>query len=171
MNKEDMAPIRGGFTYLIETIKDGVVVDREVVHNLVPVAALNDCLSVWLKGGAQSSAWYAGVYKNNYTPLSTDTAATFPGAGVANESTAYSESTRRQVTLGTIAGGAVDNSASKAEFTANDTETWYGMFISSISTKGSTSGTMISAVKFSAPKVVDAGTVLQVTAGFAFTSA
>ena len=153
-----------GFTYTIETLKDGQIVDREVQHNLIPTEGLNHILSVLLSGGAQVATWYIGLYEGNYTPSTNDVMATFPAA--ATETTAYGAATRIEFTEGAIAAGAVDNSAARAEFTFNATKTIYGGFICSSPAKGNASGTLLSVVRFGSPKPVESGSVLRVTAGF-----
>jgi len=161
--------IRGGFNYLVQILdQHGNVRESEVVHNLMPTEGLNHMLGVTLKGVAQVAAWYVGVFEGNYTPVPGDTAAAFPAS--ATESTAYAEATRRALTLGSVVAGAVDNSASRAEFTLNAAKTLYGGFISSASAKGATSGVLLSAVRFSSPKVLASGEVLRVTAGFTLVS-
>lgn len=161
--------LRAGFNYVIEIIgADGVVRDREVTHNLMPAEGLNHMLGVTLKSAAPIATWYVGLYEGNYTPTSGDTAAGFPTS--ATESTSYDETTRQTLTLGVVASGTVDNSASKAEFTVNASKTIYGGFISSSSAKSATSGVLLSAVRFSSPKVLAASEVLRVTAGFTLAS-
>lgn len=158
-----------GFTYLIEEIKDGQVVSVEEVKNLVPAEGITHILNTVLKGGAQTASWFIGLYEGNYTPVGTDTAATFPGS--ATECTTYSAATRVAFTPGAIAAGSLDNAANKAEFTLSANKVVYGGFISSASAKGSTSGILLSAVRFGSPKSLDSGSVLRVTAGFTLVSA
>lgn len=160
--------LTGGFQYLIEVVKNGVVIDSEVVHNLLPEEGIAHILSAALKGGTQVSTWYIGLFEGNYTPVPTDTAATFPGA--ATECTAYAEAARQEWVEGSIVSGTLNNSASRAEFTSNANKTVYGGFVSSNPTKGATSGTLLSVVRFSSPKTFDSGSVLRVTAGFTMTS-
>ena len=141
---------------------------RERIHNLMPTEGLNHTLSVTFAGGSQVATWYVGLFEGNYTPLSTNTMATFPAA--ATESTAYDESVRRTWVESTPAAGATTNSASKAEFTMSATKTIYGAFISSSSVKGGTTGVLASAAKFSSAKTVDDGDILRVTASISLTS-
>ena len=165
-----MERAKAGFVYTVEAIKDGVVVDREEVHNLIPTEGINHLIEVGLKGATQVTSWNVGIFESNYTPDASDTMATLPGA--ANESTAYTELTRRPLVLGAVSGGSADNSASRAEFTGSTNgKTIYGGFIASSSTKGATVGTLLSVVKFATPKSFDAGTILRVTAGLQITSA
>lgn len=160
--------LNGGFEYLVEVLRNGEVISSERVHNLMPTEGLDHILSVAMKGGSQVPTWYIGLFEGNYTPVATDTAATLPG--LATESTAYDEATRVAWNEGSIVTGALSNSASKAEFTANAVKTIYGGFISSNQTKGSTTGVLLSVVRFGSPKTLEAGSVLRVTAGFTLTS-
>lgn len=163
-----MSNVQAGFEYLFEILRDGVVIDSFTEKNLVPTEGLNHFLNVEFKGATQIGTWYLGVYEGNYTPVSTITAATISAA--ATETTAYNETTRVAFVPGTVASGAVDNSASRAEFTLNATKTIYGGFLSSASAKGATTGVLVSAVKFSSPKSLVSGDVLRVTASFTLTS-
>ena len=158
-----------GFTYLVEVIDaHGNVTDSEIVHNLMPTEGLNHVLSVLLKAGSQVTQWYVGAYENSYTPVAGDTMAAFPAA--AGETTAYAAATRPAFTPGTVAAGAVDNSAAKADFVFNATKSIVGGFVSSASAKGSTAGVLLSAVRFATPKSVDNTSTLRITAGFTMSS-
>ena len=162
--------LTGGFTYTVELLDPaGNVVETSTDCNLMPAEGIAHLVNTTLKAGAQVTSWYVGLFEGNYTPASTDTAATLPAA--ATECTAYSASTRLAFTPGTLAAGAVDNAASKAEFTFSSDKTVYGGFISSASAKGSTSGVLLSVVRFGSPKILSAGSTLRVTAGFALASA
>jgi len=160
--------LKPGFNWKVELIKDGVLTDVTEDHNLMPTEGMNHLLSVLLKSGSQIGNWYVGIYNGNYTPLPTDTAATFPGT--ATENVAYSQAQRPVFTAGTVASGAVDNAASVAEFTSTTNATVYGGFIASSAVKGGATGVLLSAVKFSTSKNFEAGSILRVTAGFTLTS-
>jgi hypothetical protein len=165
--------IKAGFVYLIQVFNPDGTEDpaqREIVKNLMPTEGINHMLDVLLKNGVNVPTWYIGLYANNYTPIAGDTMATFPGT--AGEITGtYDEATRVEWVEGAIAGGAVDNTASPAEFTFNANQTVRGGFMSSVSTKGGTSGFLISAVKFASPKNMTADGVLRVSGGFTVISA
>lgn len=160
--------LKGGFEYLIETLVNGVVVDSEVVHNLMPGEGIDHLLSVALKGGTQVATWYVGLFEGNYTPSSSEVMTTFPG--LAAETTTYDEAGRVTWVEGAVVSGSVNNSASRAEFTSNANKTIYGGFIASNQTKGSTTGVLLSVVRFASPKSFEVGTVLRVTGGFTLTS-
>lgn len=158
-----------GFEYTIEVLdKDGNVTDREVVHNIMPLEGIHHVLNTVLKGGAQVAQWHIGLYETAYTPTPNDIMATFPTQAV--ETTEYASATRMTFTPGTLAAGSVDNSANAVEFEFTAAKLIYGGFISSSSAKGSTSGVLLSAVRFGSPKSVDSSSTLRVTAGFTMAS-
>lgn len=152
-----------GFQYTVEHIRDGEVLSTEVVDNIIPTEGCNYVLNTSFVAGAALTPWYVGLFEGNYTPVAGDTAATFPAS--ATECTAYAEAARVTWVPGTVAAGAVDNSASRAVFTVNATKTVYGGFMTSVATKGSTLGVLGSAVRFAAPKAVTSGDILRVTSG------
>jgi hypothetical protein len=155
--------IEAGVVYEVELVRKGQVIARERVHNLMPTEGLNHLISVGVKGGTQIGTWYIGLFEGNYTPLATDTAAAFPAA--ATECTAYDETTREEFVDGAAAAGAVNNSASKAEFTLNASKTLYGAFMASAPAKGATTGVLLSAARFASPKAGEAGDIIRVTGG------
>ena len=163
--------IKTGFEYTVEVVNKhtGAVREREVIKNLMPMEGITHMQNVLLKGGSQVLSWFIGVYSGAYTPVSGDTMATFPTA--ATEFTNYVGATRKAFTPGTPVAGVVDNTANKAEFELSEDETLYGGFISSSSAKGSTSGILLSAVRFGSPKALSTDEVLRVTAGFITASA
>lgn len=161
--------LRVGFEYTIEVVdKNGVVTDSETVHNLMPTQGMDHLLGVLLLGNSPTTQWYVGVYENPYSPVASDNAATFPA--LAGESVAYAGTTRLAFTPGTVNLGTIDNSLNPAEFEATEETVFYGGFISSSAARGSTSGILLSAVRFSTPKSVDPTSTLRVTAGFSLVS-
>lgn len=118
-------------------------------------------LNVGVKGVSAYATFYVAPFKGNYTPLATDTAATFPGN--AQETTAYDGTTRVAVTFGTVTAGSVDNSASKAMLTASAAETWYGAALYSNPTKGATSGVLLAVQRFPAPRAMTIGSSIELT--------
>jgi hypothetical protein len=153
-----------GFVYAVELVRpDGSVKDREVIHNLQPVEALDHMMGVVFKGAVQASTWYIGLFEGNYVPTPSAKAATI--AADATECTAYTPANRVEFVEGASVNGAIDNSATKAEFTFTANKTIYGAFMASSSPHGSTTGVLMSVVRFASPKVVELGDVLRVTAG------
>jgi hypothetical protein len=68
--------------------------------------------------------------------------------GTWTELTAYDEAARPGWTAGTVAAGSVSNTASKARFTASGSMTVLGLFMTSVATKGGTTGTLYGAADF-----------------------
>lgn len=158
-----------GFTYTIECVdKDGNVKWAEEVHNIIPTEAQNYFITSSLTGGTRYSTWYVGIYENNYTPVAGDTMTTF--AASAGEVTTYSEAARPTFTPGSVASGLVTNYDSPAEFTLSADKTVRGGFIASSSTKGGTSGLLLSAALFSSSRSVLTGEGLRVKAGMQLAS-
>ncbi len=162
--------VSAGFRYVVEVVNKhtGVVRDREEVKNLMPEEGIRHTLNGLLKNAAPVSTWYIGLFKGNYTPQSTDVMATFPVD--ATEATEYADE-RHAFVPGTIVGTTVDNAASRAEFTFSAPAVVHGGFISSSAAKGSTSGVLLSVVRFGSPKSLGADEILRVTAGFIMASA
>ena len=142
-----------GGTFTFEHIRNGKVIDTWQEDNIVVDEGLNYILDSALSGAAANTTHYVGLFKNNYTPISTNVMSTFPGAGVANEAnTEYNEATRPTWTEAGVSAKTITNSASPAAFTFNTSVTIYGAFLASNSTKAGTSGNLISAAKFSASR-------------------
>lgn len=143
----------------------------EEVKNLTVTEGLNNLLTNQFKGSAYTAAWYVGLIDNTgFSALNaTDTAAkittTTPSGGTNSwqENIGYSGGVRPTLTLGTASGGSIDNTASKAVFTASGTETIYGGFVVSSGTQGGTTGTIYGEAAFSATKSLTSGDTLTVT--------
>lgn len=132
--------------------------DERIDSNLVVTEGMNHMLDVVLHGTTAVGTWYFGLYSGNYTPVATLTAATFTSATTEITSTTegYSESTRQAFVEAAAASGSTNNTASKAAFTiatASSVSVWGAGLLSS-STRGGTSGTLLSAAKFSAVRTL-----------------
>jgi hypothetical protein len=152
-----------------QIVRDGQIIDEFDAPNLVVDQGLNHILDTVLHGSTQVGTWYLGVFEGNYTPVAALTAAAI--AGAATECTAYGEATRPAYDEAGAAAKVVTNSASKATFTFNATKTLYGAFIISDNTKGGTTGTLLAASKFAAPKGVVSTDQLLLTYSFTAASA
>jgi len=149
--------------------------DERVDSNLVVDEGLTHVLDVVLKGGTQITTWYHALYAANYTPLNSLTAASFPATAteITSGTEGYTEATRRTWVGGSISGNAVDNTASKAAFTIATASSLAvnGAAVLSVNTKGSTSGKLLSAVKFSATRTLYDTDVFNLSYRLALTSA
>ena len=123
---------------------------------------------------ARITSWYLGLYgaASSNDPAAGDTMSSHAGW---TEVTDYTEATRPAATFvaaTTVNPSVVTNSASKAQFTMNNTVTVGGAFLTSNNTKGGTSGTLFSAKDFSAPgdRNVVSGDVVLVTYTFSLSA-
>lgn len=146
--------------YVIECWRNGELAWVDEFHNLVTTEGLNDSLDKHFKASAYTAAWYVGLTTGTPTFAAGDTMASHGGW---TESTAYSESVRQTLTLGTPSAGSVSNTASKATFTINATATVGGAFMSSNSTKSGTTGTLYGGGAFGSNRSLFSGDVLTVT--------
>lgn len=133
-------------------IRDGEVIEEFEDHNLITNEGLNAMLGVMLYGNSQINPWYLALYTGNYTPLATDTAATLPGN--ATECTGYTAGVRQQWVPAAPSSQSITNSASRATYTFNATQTIYGAFMTSSQTIGGTGGTSFAAALFGTAKNV-----------------
>jgi hypothetical protein len=141
---------------------DGTVKWTECGYNLIVDTGINDALDKWLKGSSYTAAFYVGLTSSSPTPNAADTMSSHGGW---TEVTAYSESVRQTLTLGSVSAKSVSNTGSKAVFTINSNSTTVGgAFLATNSTKGGTSGTLISVKAFTGGnKTADTDDVLNVT--------
>lgn len=141
--------------------RDGTLLWLERVHNLVVTAGLNDSLDKHFKGSGYTAAWYVGLTGNSPTFAAGDTMSSHAGW---TEVTAYSEANRQTLTLGTVAAGSVDNSASKAVFTVNANGTAVGgAFVVTNNTKGGSTGVLYGGAAFGANRTLNSGDTLTIT--------
>jgi hypothetical protein len=151
--------VRSKTGVILRERKKPVLKWKDGFKNIVVTAGLNILLDSTIKTGVSSPAWYVGL-KGTGTMVAADTMSSHGGW---SEITPYSDSTRPAFTPGTIASGAVDNSASKAVFNCNATSTVFGCFLVNNSTKGGTTGTLYGGGDFSSSRAVVNGDTLNVT--------
>ena len=73
MNEKNLK-IGGVFTY--SHIRDGKIIDTWEEPNIVVNEGLDYTLDSAFSAGTPITAWYLGLFKNNYTPQATDVALT-----------------------------------------------------------------------------------------------
>lgn len=134
----------------------------DTIENLVVNTGLDDMLSKYYKGSSYTAAHYMGLTDGTPTVDPADTMASHAGWV---EVTAYDEAVRQTITWGSVASQSVSNSASKAVFTiSSDSTTIGGGFVTTNSTKGGSTGTLVGAGAFTAgDKSLDDGDALSVT--------
>ena len=145
---------------------DGQIKWVEEVDNLVVTAGRNDILDKYYKGSTYTAAHYVGL-KSAGAVNAADTMASHAGW---TEVTVYDEAVRATITWGTPASGSVDNSAAVDVFTMSDTVTVAGAFVTTVNTKGGTTGTLVGAADFSVSRSVIDNDVLEVTVTASLTS-
>lgn len=131
----------------------------EEVKNIVVNTGLDDILNKYYKGSAYTAAFYVGL-KSAGSFAAADTMSSHAGW---SENTNYSEGARQALTLGSVSGQSVNNSASRATFTISATTTLAGAFVTTNSTKGGTTGTLVGGADFSAARTLSTGDTLYVT--------
>jgi hypothetical protein len=124
----------------------------EGIHYLLEVGFRSDAGSPV----AQIAPWYAGLIDNaGFTGVDpSDTMASHSGW---TESTDYSESVRQTFVFGAAATRAI---TAQISFSINATKTIQGVFVTSVSTKGGSTGTLWSTAEFSSPPSLISGNVL-----------
>lgn len=137
----------------------------EEPENLVTTEGKNDELSKYFKGSSYTAAFYGGLINNaGFSALAVgDTAAQIGGSNGWAEATAYSESVRQTLTLGSVSAASVDNSASKCTYSINGTVTIYGAFLATASAKSATTGVLYGEAAFSVARALLSGDTLNVT--------
>lgn len=168
---EGAALIRGGGMmeqveahgfYLVECLDaDGNVKWTDTIENLVTTVGKNFALDTFLAGSAYTASWFLGLVDGGSAPTYNvaDTMASHAGW---TESTAYSNATRPVPSFGAAAAGAKATTATA--FTINATATIAGCFLTTIGTKGGTTGTLYSVGSFSGGnRAVVSGDTLNVT--------
>ena len=149
---------------------DGRVKWRDRIKNITVNVGLNDILDKYWKGAAYTAAHYVGLTAGTPTIAAADTMAAHAGW---TEVTAYDEAVRQTLTLGSVASQSVDNSASKAVFTISTNQTTIGgVFITTVSTKGGATGTLVCGAALSAGnKLIDDNDTITVTVTLSMASA
>jgi hypothetical protein len=153
-----------GTHYKIECFdKHGKFKWVEEFDNIIPNVGLDNVLQEYLKGSGYTAAFFIGLTDGTPTVAATDTMASHAGW---TEVTAYSQTDRQDLILGTVSGQQVDNTASKGVFTINaDNTTIGGAFLVTDNTKGGASGVLYSVAAFNAAdKQLDNGDTLNCTA-------
>lgn len=155
---------------LLDHKRDGeyLCFEKSVGFNIMPVEGLNCLLDTAIDAATQITAWYVGIFKNNYTPLTTSVASTALGAaglfGECQDADYDSPATNRPAyTTVAASGGVLTNAANKAEFTMHASITVYGSFIASSQAKTATTGVLMAAKKFDAARVVVDSDILYIT--------
>jgi len=150
---------------------DGTIRWEETFKNLVVNVGKTDLLNKYFAGSSYTATWYLGLVDGASTPTynAADTMASHAGW---TENVGYSQSTRPAAAFGaaSASGGGAGTagtgtiSTSATAFTINATGTIAGAFLTTVSTKSGTTGTLYSAGSFTTGnRSVLSGDTLNVT--------
>lgn len=146
--------------------RDGALKWEDTAKNLVVTTGRNDLLDKYFKGSTYTAAHYMGLVADGPTIIAGDTMASHAGW---TEVTDYDESTRPSISWGSVSSGALPSSG--VDFTMSTTVTVAGLFITTNSTKGGSSGTLYCATTFTAgDKSLQDDDVLTVTYQASYTT-
>lgn len=147
--------------WVMEVMRAGVVIAAMSFPNGITDVGLNHILETEFHSGTAVTTWYIGIVDNaSFSAFAAgDTMASHAGW---IESTAYSESVRQTWGAGTASSRSITN-GSAATFSINGTATLKGVFITSVSTKSGTTGTLWSTAAFASTVAVINGDSVKVT--------
>lgn len=157
----DLLNLRGAVG--LELWRDGKHIDTFVAPNDITNEGKNTLFEIMFHDGTQiaSSSWFLGLVSNSgfSAYAAGDTMASHAGW---TEFTGYSQSTRVAWGPGAAASQSITN-ASPATFDINASGTVKGVFVTSNSTKGGTTGKLWATASFSADVPVSNGDQLRAT--------
>ena len=161
--------VRASTIYTMECWRNGVRLWTEVFPNLVVTVGLNKLLDATFKTGEAANQWFVGLVNNaSFSAYAaTDTMGSHAGW---LEGTPYSDGTRQAFVGDVPSGGTMDNTASKAVFNINATQTVRGAFLTDSNTKGGTSGTLYGVGDFPVARSLVSGDVLTIAATLTMTA-
>lgn len=129
------------------------------ISNGIVTEALNDLLGIMFRAESQLANWYLGLIDDDdFDELDADDSMSSHAGWV--ESSGYDEATRRAWAPGAAAGGILTNSAA-VEFTITSEVTLKGLFVTSNSTKGGTTGTLWATGLYATAVTLPAGAVFK----------
>jgi len=164
--------LRGVFTWSQERgrivapngklIRVGKIINSGKSQNGNANVGINSFLGVNYHADTQITDWYLGMINNaGYSALAAgDTMGSHAGWA---EFTAYSEAARPTWSPGAAAGQAISNSAVRDFTITGAAATLQGVFLTSVATKGGTTGVLNSTTLFATPIPVVAADVIHVT--------
>lgn len=144
----------------------GELVSSEAKFNRIPQAGLDFLIQAPFGDVVQIPNFYCCLFKNDYVPSAATSAADLPA--VMGEFVDYSEATRPIWQRTYDGAGNLNNLSAKAIFTPTVDATVYGSCIVSNPVKGSNTGLVISAVRFSTVKPLSAGLEAKLVCGLTY---
>lgn len=144
----------------VECVRDGEVIWVDEGPNLIVTTGRNKLLDETLAGSSYTAAWYMGLTDGTPTVAAGDTMASHAGWA---EVTAYDEATREALTFAAASSGSKATSADASFTISANSTTVGGVFITSVSTKGGSTGVLFAAKAFTlGDRTLNDGDVLNV---------
>ena len=138
-------PLQGRFK--VEHWRDGKCIGVQEFKNQITTVGKNYLLDAGFHAGSQISTWYVGLVDNaSFSAFSAADTMSSHAGWIENDD--YDESTRVEWTEGAASAASITNGTALT-FTMNATATIKGIFLTSVSTKNGTTGTLWTAVAFS----------------------
>jgi hypothetical protein len=157
---QDRLQVKG--RYLVEQIRDGVVIDSCWIDNLVTNEGKNKLWDVMFRNQTPIATWYIGLIDNAGFSAVAPTDVMNSHAGWT-EFDDYTEAVRQTWVVAAAASQAISNSGTPAIFTVNATGAVRGIFVTSVSTKNGTTGVLWSGALFTASLTVANGDSIKIT--------
>ncbi len=151
--------LRGKFH--VEHIRNGKIIGKYDFPNAIVDEGLNHILDTEFHEGTPVTTWYIGLVDDSGWTAFPDTDVMSSHATWV-ESQAYDEATRGEWTEGVAAARSITNAVT-VDFTIDATVTIKGIFITSSSTKGGTSGVLWATGAFGSTVPLNDNDVLKVT--------
>jgi len=147
--------------YEVQCFRNGNLIWEESVYNLITTVGKNALLDRAFFSGLVTPTWYVGLVDNaSFSQFAaTDTMSSHSG-WIENQD--YDEAVRQTYTVVAASAGTMSNDASRALFSMNAVKTINGAFLTTISTKGGTTGILYGEASFSSPRSVVSGDVLSI---------
>lgn len=154
-------PLKGKF-HIEHYNKAGELIGKYEVPNGIVDVGLNHILETEFNGGTPITAWYIGLVDNAGFSAFANADTMASHAGWVETHTTYSAGTRPEWTAGTAASRSITNAVT-VDFSMTGTITVKGIFITSVSTKGGSTGTLWSTAAFASNVTANNGDTLKVT--------
>lgn len=153
-------PLRGRYHAQLFDKNGNLKADLSGPNGITDVG-LNAILDIMFHADTQVTTWYVGLIDNaGFSALAAaDTMSSHAGWA---ESTAYTEAARVEWTEGAASSRSITNGTTM-DFSINATVTINGIFVTSVSTKGGTTGTLWATASFSSAVSATSGDTLKVT--------
>jgi hypothetical protein len=132
--------------------------DEQESPNLINDEGILHFLNVVMGATAKIPTWYLALYSGAISPAGSWTAANFTANAteITSNTEGYSQTVRQTFVPGVAASGAIDNLASRASFTIACTTSINvnGAGLLSVSTKGGTTGVLLSSTRFATQRTL-----------------